>query len=483
MEYMYLGSYAKSTERIKDAGFHANECVSTFVSTPTSVLHFIEYPEGIRYSLNAGVLHFLNHSITLRPGHVYIYVNDRYVFVGYANRLDVMSHRGRTIKRFASSNIIRRGGLFLVNEKAAYIVDGSAGTVFTKQQRNVLDFTEDGNVLCVAGSGAALAIVSFKGQKIFDTEDRPIFEMEDISVFEGSAIIRNVVCASHARVKCIADGSADSACDGPSNAYFALCPDAVFLVLKNFVARKALGTSYEKIIARRFVVHNFLKEESFYELLIALAQFTGIALFYGDKIEQFLCRLILHKRGVDKLIYRLNALDRDALSANIGLAESASASAACRSAAFIFQDMPGNPFDRITGGMPGPQSPRYPLSRVLCRAYRRVDDRGKCVLEPFIDAAALGADDLYYIIIYKPHLLDYFIKRCIGEHRLFYLQELVSFYAKVGREEEMREALLENGLLIAGYRGLEKMLAMERMEVEAQKMEHYFQPESEYKDF
>ena len=78
----------------------------------------------------------------------------------------------------------------------------------------------------------------------------------------------------------------------------------------------------------------------------------------------------------------------------------------------------------------------------------------------------LNADQLFYVIIYKPELVETFISLCKLQKRLFYLLDLKEFYIKTGREEECRKLFLRNGLLLFEYKGLENLYKIEHLEIE-----------------
>lgn len=106
---------------------------------------------------------------------------------------------------------------------------------------------------------------------------------------------------------------------------------------------------------------------------------------------------------------------------------------------------------------------------ILCRAFRQVDDKGKRILQNFIDFKNIHVDDLYYIIIYQPEMMQRFIELCKGMRRLFFLDELLSYLEKIDQTDDFKTLLLKNNLLIYKYEGLEKLCEIEREEIMAQR--------------
>lgn len=66
-------------------------------------------------------------------------------------------------------------------------------------------------------------------------------------------------------------------------------------------------------------------------------------------------------------------------------------------------------------------------------------------------------------------MLEDFVKMCVEQGRLFYLDELIGFYKKTDRLEELRRVYLDNGVLIFNYKGFEDLVKIEKEEMLAQK--------------
>lgn len=485
MDYLYLGTYQKGS-RVETA------TNGILVETPSAIKHFADIPFGIRHHTSGNTLCFGEHSIALKTGFRDIFINERYVFVSYGDRLEVMHYDGAVVKLFLGHGILYACGLFLVNEKTAFVVDGDANTVFTKPQTEVVGFADNGDILhlkrgcsppgkqeeaaCHSKAPQAypperfLSIESFRSQQAYNTETVPIFEMDDISVYKGSTAIQNVTCVSHFYGTEIVSKNTSK----KLLCHVVLCPGSVFLIARELVARKRLAVPFSHIAAGRFAVHNFLQEGSFYELVLVLGMFVGVRLCDADRIEDFLCKLILHRKRIEPFVgtlvrniefsnfecTRLARANKNAPDAKTG-PRAPSAGSEHQSQQYI--SYRSQPHKRLCTA-----------DTIVCRAYRRVDDRGKETLEPYIAVLRLSPDDLYYIIIYKLHHLDHFIKLCIANKRLFYLQELVCFYEKIGRADELRAAFLRNGLFIFHYGGLEKITAVEKEEIDAQRQAFHF---------
>ncbi len=410
-----------NTESNGETGPH-----DVFVCDSNTVSHFIETPSGEPYHIVENTLHLGRHTkntstgIPLKPGFGKIVVGCKYVFVAYEKSVEVLRHSGKLFRRFVGNSIECSNGLFLITESnISYVIDSEANAVFTRSRRNTIDFTERGEIAYLAdeleqNSGRHLVIESLKDLRRYDAPSDPIFEIENISVYENSAVIRNVVCCTHLYLE---ESSTDPC-------FVVLCADEIFILFRSYVARKQISRAYTKIDPEEFVAHNYLEQESFYELVLALSLFTDIRIGFPDLIEGFLCKLILHRRAAGPFIGRILSSYGDAN--------------------------------------------RDASDRIVCRAYRRVDDRAKAMLDAHIEISRLSVDCLYYIIIYRLEHIDHFVKLCIEKKRLFYLRELVPFFEKIDRLDELRGCLLRNRLFILDCKGLERIIAMEKMEIDSQ---------------
>ncbi|CAD25645.1 hypothetical protein [Encephalitozoon cuniculi GB-M1] len=83
---------------------------------------------------------------------------------------------------------------------------------------------------------------------------------------------------------------------------------------------------------------------------------------------------------------------------------------------------------------------------ILCRLYRKVDDKGKRVLERWMQGIQ-SLDALKLIIIYFPEKLERYIKMCIEEKREFEIEEVVEHYQGSDKIEEICLVLLKNSCL------------------------------------
>lgn len=437
--YKYMGKFIKDAEepavRINDRGLN-----DVFIYTSNAVNHFVETPPGGPYHTTGNML-YLDHSqeIPLRPGFGKIVVGPKYIFVEFGNSLEVLHHNGELFRCFVGNNVICENGLFLITGLSSsvspiglsisYVVDSDANAIFTKSRNNIMDFTEEGDVVyLINGSDKSkeeitdnndtyLIIESFKDLKRYDFASDPIFEMEDIMAYENGTIIQNTRCCAHLYLEEPNESPVMHPC------FVVLCTNEIFVIFKNYVIRKGINKEYLKIGADEFVIHNYLERESFYELILVLSLFSNIRIDFPEKIEGFLCKLIHCNIKVEPFLERI----------------------------FSNYNLKSDISDHI-----------------ICRAYRRVDDKAKAMLDTYIEITKLSADALYYIIIYKLEYIDYFVKLCIKEKRLFYLRELVPFFDKINKLKELRVCLLRNQLFILDYRGFEKIIEMEKMEIDSQ---------------
>ncbi|KAI4291788.1 hypothetical protein PAPHI01_1062 [Pancytospora philotis] len=448
MSHRYIGSY-------KDAASAPSGRAHVLIATPDGHKCFVSTPAGISYTLKERALCFRNSCIALEAEPVEILVTEKYAIVQYRRKLVFHGHDGALRRVFISDNIVHDAGLWMVNDPLAYIVDAAGDTVFTKQQERVQGFTANGEVLYLAGGldgnpPAHLVVESLKSRTAYCEDSEPLVSMDQLSIYLRIARIENVVAASRVRLARI----------GPSRELAeVVCPAVLtdshfFLIAGDYIVRKSLAKQYTHFEPASFAVHDLVSGETVYDAVAALCCCMRIRVAGTSCLENMLCHSIIKSMPFDLLVENIKvncALDYEAYEAR-RVAEQ-------------------KPLDQAASILQiHAAAPPISAMAVLCRAYRRVDDRGKALLERHIEPASLSADELQYIIIYKPHLLEEFVWLCIRDSRLFYLRDLADFYSKAGKFPEIQAVLLKRGLLLHDYPGLEKIVAMEKAEVDAQEL-------------
>lgn len=86
------------------------------------------------------------------------------------------------------------------------------------------------------------------------------------------------------------------------------------------------------------------------------------------------------------------------------------------------------------------------MEMILCRLYRKVDDRGKRELQGWIGDVR-GVDALKLIVIYFPQRMEEYIDLCIMERREYEIEELIEHYRGTDMVEKMAQMLLMRNCL------------------------------------
>lgn len=442
MDYKRLGVYSLK----KDSVFNGN-----FLKVYDGHKYEIhEFPIGRRYVLGNSVVMVECVKFPLKKRFRNILVSENFLFICYDKILEIFDLRGSLVRRIESSeDIICGTGGFLVFDRVHYILNRLCETVFVTHVPNIMDFTEDGVIMSInehpvdgdsnPDHKGNLIVQSMYKKILYDRTRDPVVEFDDITVYEGIVDIRNVVSCSSIKLETLR--SHDYAEHTPTlqcmdiqqgvhkrglflDCIVVLCKDCVFVIYDNVVVRKQLVCQLTHIIPERFVVHNYVQEVGIYDCILMLSCFRAVRLFRSEGIESFLIGLM--SSGVVKKLYEKFI---DGLRANATI----------------------------------------PCNVILCRAYRQVDDRLKEILDQFIIVDRLDVDELYYLIIYKPDLTERFVQMCKRKRRLFYLDDLKSFFEKTNRASELKRIFLQNGILIFEYCGLEKLIEIERSEINAQR--------------
>ncbi|KAM0681655.1 hypothetical protein GINT2_000169 [Glugoides intestinalis] len=440
MDYRILGVYNEKKNEI-----FGNTFLYTFEGKKYEIEEFEIYKN---FQILSNKLHAHNTTFPLERNHKSIVVTDKLVFICYEKILDVYNKSGEIIKRLSSENYIRNGtGGFFIMDEVTYIVNFDGDTIFSRASEEVLDFMSNGNVLSITNFQVneskddnyipdasypvkrnCLVIENCKKKVEYNHEGDILFSLQGYKVYNKMAKIMEVISCSSMELEVFNS-------EGRGEITFRTCAiilskAALFLIFDDIIVEKSLDKEFVKIVPERAVVHNYVKEGSFYDCLILLACFKEIKLYEMKEVEEFMVALInsdQKREFVEKLIKSLEMSTR-------------------RSQGEFYT--------------------------ILCRVYRQTDDNNREFLEQFIDIDKLDADTMFYIIIYKPDYTEKFIRLCKAQERLFYLEDLRSFFEKTDRVDECRQLFLENGILMFEYKGLEKFNRIEKMQIESQRMRY-----------
>ncbi|ELA41109.1 uncharacterized protein VICG_01902 [Vittaforma corneae ATCC 50505] len=292
---------------------------------------------------------------------------------------------------------------------------------------------------CGANEEKCFVIQDLNSKIVYDADGEIILSFHDCRVLKNTAKISNVTTCTSIKLQVFSASSSNNNKDCGSNYVFSdcivvLCTDSVFVILDDIVVKRPLKERFAHILPERFVVHNYVNECSIYDCLLLINCIRPVFLFKTGEIEGFLAALM-----------NINA------NQNIRFAENFIKGLKLNSKTLAEQHK-----DHQT---------------ILCRVYRQVDDDSKKLLDSHIDFKTLNADQMFYIVIYKPELMKNFIHLCKLQKRLFYLEDLRDFYAKTGRVDECKRLFLENGVLMFKYNGVEKFYEIEKQQIESQRLE------------
>lgn len=446
MDYRILGVYNEK----KDETFG-----STFLHTFEDKKYEIEEFDIYRnFEIISNTLYAHNTSFPLEKNHKSVFVTDKLVFICYEKILEVYNRSGEIIKRLCSENSIRVGtGGFLISDDVTYIVNLDGNTIFTRASEPIIDFMNDGRILSIVnlcmnevedgrddlnGSGVYengqdgnvkrnyLVVENCKKKIEYNYEGDLLFAFQGYKVYNRMAKITDVVSCSSMVVEVFNSDAKDEI--SLSTCAIVLCKRALFLIFEELIVEKSLENEFVKIVPERTIVHNYVVENSFYDCLLVLACFKEIKLYKMQEIEEFLVALINSDQKRDFVKKFIRSLEKSTGKSQVD------------------------------------------LYTILCRSYRQTDDTKREFLDEFIDIDKLDADTMFYIIIHKPDYTERFIKLCKMQERLFYLEDLRSFFEKTDRVEECRQLFLENGILMFEYKGLEKFNRIEKKQIESQRL-------------
>lgn len=450
MDYKQLGVYSLK----KDSTFNGN-----FLKVHDGYKYeILEFPIGRKYTVENSTVLVGSVKFPLRKKFRKIFASDSFLFICYDKLLEIYELGGSLVRKIESSeNIICGTGGFLVFDRVDYILNRSCETVFVTRVPNIIDFTDDGVIMsidCPLNDGrdgispsnprigmekGNLIVQSMNRKALYNSTEEPIANFGEIAVYSSTANIDNIIACSNIKLETLcplndANPVALKASSKSANeagvlldCIIVLCKNCVFVMYDDLVVRKQLESPLTHIIPERFVAHNYVQEVSIYDCILTLNCFRTVRLFKSEGVENFLVGL-MNSGNVDKRLY-----------------------------------------ESFIDGLRANESPAVPYNTILCRVYRQVDDKMKGDLDRFITIDRLSADELYYLIIYKPDLTERFVQLCKKEKRLFYLDDLRLFFEKTSRADELKKIFLRNGVLIFEYDGLSRLIGIERNEINAQK--------------
>lgn len=377
-----------------------------------------------------------------------ILVFPKIFFICYRTTLQMFESSGNLIKEIESKESIYIGSYgFLILGKTPFIVNYQGNFIFSPRPNNVLNFTEDGTIFSVDSTESiidtrfdcqeentvkgTLVIESMKNKKAYDKDGECILEFQDYKIFKNTAIISDIISCASIKLEALPSSCENLAIELPTemiDCVIVVCKGYVFTIFGDIVVRKATNANLTKIIPDRFVIHNYLEEASVYDCILFINCFRTISLTKWDEIESFLSSLMNFNHKITTKF--INGLKWNSLKSEI-----------------------------------------FNFTTLMCKVFRLVDDISKAFIESWIDFSSLNADQMFYVVIYKPDLLEKFISLCKSERKLFYLPSLKDFYIKTGRAEICKKKLLEQGLLVFEYEGLEIFNEIENRQIESQRLE------------
>lgn len=481
MDYKIIGVYNEN----KDSSFNG----SFLYNFNGKKYEIQEFPIDNSYVLTKNTVIVGDISFPLRLKYKKIIVTNSNLFICYSQILEIYDLNGNLIREIISKEpiIIGNNG-FIVYDKSYFIVNLESNTVFIKKIPNIVDFTGDGKIFTYENitnnnsidqklfdkelidnttsidnnnsidkdivnnnnsidndiakntnsinsnsisnnnnlSDKHLMEIRLHSNKIFNFDGEIITKFREYTIFKKTAKITNFIACSTFKLLKINDNSF-------SDCTIVLCTDFLFVIFDDIIIRKELSKKFSHIIHQKFIIHNYLERESFYDCILLINCIKSTELHKSDQIEQFIISLFalnIEKDFIREFIKSFMANFSDSLNIE----------------------------NRIY------------YKTILCRIYRQVDDPSKQFLDEFIDFRSLNADQMFLIIIYKPDLTDQFIALCKFEERLFYLEDLRDFYIKTERIDECKGLFLKNGMLLFEYKGLEKLYEIEKQQIKAQRL-------------
>lgn len=500
MDYKIIGIYNEKKESTFNGSFlHLHE---------GKKYEIMEVPSKKRYAIKGHSVIVDGVVFPLHQSFQKIALTDTFLFICYKKTLEIFSLEGDLVKEVVSKEPIVVGphGFILFN-KVHYILNLDAHSVFVHRHDNILSFTGEGrifaaepsridvgeikqqnmgiassepsglgdgpgtrepmldqtneskksdrhvegsetdfakeNMLTSVESGSTFneercfVVQDLNNKTVYNVDGEVLLSFQGYEVFRGTARILNVVTCTSIKLQVFSTTTANDNSDSSpmfSDCITVLCSDFVFVILDDIVVKKPLNEKFTHILPEKFVVHTYVSKCSIYDCLLLINCIRPTSLFKTSEIEGFLVALM-----------------------NIGIGQNAK---------FVEGFIKG-----LELNSKAPAKHHRDYQTILCRVYRQVDDDSKKFLDRHISFKVLDADQMFYIIIYKPELVKNFIHLCKLQRRLFYLEDLRDFYIKTGRVGECKRLFLENGVLLFEYNGVEKFYEIEKRQIESQRLE------------
>lgn len=453
MDYQLVGRYSDTPSFAQPNKAPKIESSNSdiLIKIDGEILHFVEIAYGIPYSLNGNILSFSDNELSIKENSLAIFISNKFVFISYCDSLEVRRYDGTLFKRFNGS-FLYKDSLFMQTSHPSYVVDRNTHTLFVPECLAPLDFTETGEVLYQIKSqsfpGAQptnyLVLETMKKKQIYDKIGTTLFKMMNLTLYKDTALIESPNYVTHFYIKSINDVLLP--------AHLILTSDAVWIICSGLVGKMELKSTMQRIVLNRMIAHNFISEYSLQELIILIGMYIPIQFNDERALEEFILKMLMERKDIEELVPKLENNIRKS-----------------------------NECESIN------------IRGILCRVYRRTDDKGRKRIDKLIGANNastenvgifglnnLSADDIYYIIAYLPQYMDQFIKACKKDERLFYIYDLIEFGNKTGNMEEIRKILLNNNLLFYSYTGADTLVEAERSEVNSQLLRYKSMSASEF---
>lgn len=422
MDYKVIGVYNEKKETSFNRAF-----LHTFNNKKYEI---VEIPGEHYYEIKGNFVIYTGIKFPIRNDWKSIRLTDSRVFICYSNTLEIFNHKGKMIRKLdslAPIAIYRNG--FVLKDVTDFMVNFVVDTfLFLPQITDMIEFTSEGKVFGLLEDAGK----QFLGSRTLDETTQYAFdgeilaELEEYVVFRDSAQISDVISVACVKVDVFENEPVPNI--RSIDCIIALCKTFVFVIIDNIIVRKSLTGQFIGIVPERWVVHNYIDEVNISTCILLVNCFKALNLSKISGIEGFLLSLLnsgQHTTLADAFIVNLK-FNTEKLCSD--------------------------------------------YATLICRVYRQASDNARLFLEKHIDFAKLDADQMFYVIIYKQQLARQFVNLCKKERRLFYLPDLMRFFIKTGRSEECKRMFLEAGLFIYEHRGFEKLYAIEKLEIESQRL-------------
>ncbi|ORD94559.1 hypothetical protein ECANGB1_542 [Enterospora canceri] len=359
---------------------------------------------------------------------VIAYKQNNLTFVMHEKKLEVCFEKD--VKKYRSTvPIIDNNGIFLIRDKnKAFVVNESGETAFCTNKDELLYFIGNGTVYYTSEqlkieetseektkedcdcyeckhclprtrkkgkSGARGFLIEDKlGRiKVYKEQSEPKIVIENrLFVYCDNALITDVVKISHRTI-------------GERLFLIVLTANSCYVIHKNIIVRQNVA-GFIEIVPERFAIHNYINEQSIYEMFVLFAcfketLFTRLNELYRDEFrpEKLLCQIIADKQNkeLNKEFY----------------------------ANFI----------------------RSVPNKVLCKAYKLLDDKNKLELLNYIRFNDLDAEEMHMIIPYNQEHYRQFVDLCLAENKLHLAWDFLEFMRRSNKHKPLQKYLLQNGIM------------------------------------